>query len=59
MFNDKSEDYNRVLSQLNTSASFNDAKHFIENMVKPDYNGWVGKEEFEARFIEIIEGKFQ
>ena len=58
LFDGKSEDYDRVMSQLNTSASLSDAKRFIENMVKPDYNNWEGKEEFEERFIEIIEAKF-
>ncbi|MFD1161232.1 hypothetical protein [Hwangdonia seohaensis] len=58
LFNGKSEDYDRVLSQLNTTASLSDAKRFIEDIVKPDYNFWVDKEEFEARFMEIIESKF-
>lgn len=58
LFDGKSEDYNRVLSQLNTFASYNNAKKFIANMVKPDYNNWNGKEEFEERFMEIIETKF-
>ncbi|MFD1615770.1 hypothetical protein [Gelatiniphilus marinus] len=58
LFNGKSEDYDRVVSQLNTSATLNDAKRFIEDIVKPDYNHWAGKEEFEARFFEIIESKF-
>ena len=58
LFYGKSEDYDRVLSQLNTSVSFEEARRFIENMVKPDYNNWEGKEEFEERFIEIIESKF-
>jgi hypothetical protein len=58
LFDGKSEDYDRVLSQLNTSASFDDAKRFIETIVKPDYNNWEGKEEFEERFMEIIEAKF-
>ena len=58
LFDGKSEDYDRVLSQLNTSVSLEDAKRFIDNMVKPDYNNWDGKEEFEERFIEIIEAKF-
>ena len=52
------EDYDRVLSQLNTFLSFENAKAFIEDIVKPDYNDWAGKEEFEARFMEIIESKF-
>jgi len=58
LFEGKSEDYDRVLSQLNTSVSFKDAKRFIEDIVKPDYNNWVDKEEFESRFIEIVESKF-
>ena len=58
LFGGNNEDYNRVISQLNTSTSFHEAKHFIENIVKPDYNNWTGKEEFEERLIEIIESKF-
>ncbi|MCL6293525.1 hypothetical protein [Jejuia spongiicola] len=58
LFNGKSEDYDRVVSQLNTSMSFSDAKRFIEDIVKPDYNDWADKEEFEERFIQIIESKF-
>jgi len=54
LFNDKSEDYDRVLSQLNTSISLDEAKLFLDNLVKPDYNNWAGKEEFEDRFMEII-----
>lgn len=59
LFDGKHEDYDRVISQLNTVTSFDDAKKFIESMVKPDYNNWADKEEFEERFIEIIEGKFE
>ncbi|MDG1728557.1 MAG: hypothetical protein P8K68_10595 [Algibacter sp.] len=58
LFDGKSEDYSRVLSQLNTFASYNNAKNFIEDMVKPDYNNWEGKDEFEERFMQIIETKF-
>ncbi|MDO6759629.1 hypothetical protein Q4566_05395 [Tamlana sp. 2_MG-2023] len=58
LFDGKNEDYDRVISQLNTIDSWDNARNFIENMVKPDYNNWSGKEEFEERFIEIIEGKF-
>ncbi|MFV9551772.1 hypothetical protein [Algibacter sp. PT7-4] len=58
LFDGKSEDYDRVLSQLNTLESLTDAQNFIQNMVKPDYNNWEGKEAFEERFMEIIEAKF-
>lgn len=58
LFNGESEDYNRVISQINTASSFNDANHLIQNIIKPDYNNWDGKEEFETRFMQIIESKF-
>ncbi|WP_298237304.1 hypothetical protein [uncultured Algibacter sp.] len=58
LFNGKNEDYERVISQLNTSESFKDAKRFIEDIVKPDYNNWIDKEEFEERFIAIVESRF-
>jgi hypothetical protein len=58
LFDGNTTDYDRVISQLNTIQSFEDANRFIETIVKPDYNQWQGKEEFEERFIEIIEAKF-
>ena len=58
LFNDKSEDYERVLSQINTSPSFIEASNFIQKVVKPDYKDWIGKEEYEERFMELIESKF-
>ncbi|MDD3005404.1 hypothetical protein [Flavobacterium sp.] len=58
LFGGSSEDLNRVLSQLSTFSTYAEAEEFIEDMVKPDYNNWAGKEEFAARFMEIIENKF-
>jgi hypothetical protein len=57
LFNNQQEDYNRVISQLNTFKSLEESKEFINKMVKPDYN-WAKHEELEARFLEIIERKF-
>ncbi|MGV9002970.1 hypothetical protein [Flavobacterium sp.] len=59
LFNDSNEDYNRVLSQLNTFDTFAEAKNFLNEMVIPDYNYWVGKEEYLERFMEILEKKFK
>lgn len=59
LFNDSNEEYNRVLSQLNTFDTFEEAKNFLNEMVIPDYNYWVGKEEYLERFMEIIEKKFK
>lgn len=58
LFGGSSDDFNRVISQLNTFDSFEEAQSFVLDFVKPDYNNWEGKEEFEARFMEIIEKKF-
>lgn len=58
LFNGKIEDYERVLSQIKTSSSFKEAAHLINERVKPDYNNWEGKEEFEERFLTIIERNF-
>lgn len=58
LFANSSEDYNRVLSQLMTFDTFQEAQDFIENMVKPDYNNWEGKDEYAQRFMEIVEKKF-
>lgn len=58
LFNGSMEDYNRVLSQLNTIDSEERSIAFINNMVKPDYNNWAGKEEYAERFMQFIERKF-
>lgn len=58
LFGGSSDDFNRVISQLNTFDSFEEAKSFVLDFVKPDYNNWEGCEEFEARFMEIVEKKF-
>ena len=58
LFGGSSEDLNRVISQLSSFDSFEEAKEFIEDMVKPDYENWEGKEEYELRFMDNIEKKF-
>lgn len=59
LFGGSNEDFNRVLSQLNTFDTFQDAKNFIEDLVKPDYNEWKGKEDYAERFLEVVENKFK
>lgn len=58
LFAGSTSDYNRVLSQLETFASASEARNFITQMVKPDYNNWEGKEIQEERFMEVIEARF-
>lgn len=58
LFGESNEDYNRVMSQLNTFSTLEEAKSFLNEMVIPDYGYWVGKEEYIERFMEVIEKKF-
>lgn len=57
LFGGSQEDFNRVVSQLNTFKTEKEAKRFVSKMVKPDYD-WSNKEALEERFIQIIERKF-
>ena len=57
LFEGNPNDYNRVISQLNTIDNKEEADAFIQTMIKPDYN-WNGKEEYENRFVDIVLGKF-
>lgn len=58
LFNGSTEDLNRVISQLNTIDTHERSVAFIVNMIKPDYNHWAGKEDYEARFMALVERRF-
>lgn len=58
LFNGSNEDYNRVISQLSTIETFKEAHEFINIHIKPDYNKWEGKEDYEIRFLNLIEKKY-
>lgn len=57
LFNFSQEEFNRVLSQLNTFETEQDCKDFLNNVVKLEYN-WSEKQEYEERLIALIERKF-
>jgi len=57
LFGGSQEDFNRVVSQLNSFKTLKEAKKFINKIVKPDYD-WTDKEEVEERFMFIVERKF-
>ena len=31
---------------------------FINDLEKPDYNNWKGKEEYEERLFQLVENRF-
>lgn len=57
LFDGSQEDFNRVLSQLNSFTELQEAISFLNDFVKPDYN-WQNKEEYENRLMDLIERKF-
>ena len=57
LFDGSQEDFNRVLSQLNSFKTQAEALNFISDFVKPDYD-WSTKEDYENRLMDIIERKF-
>lgn len=57
LFDGSQQDFNRVVSQLNSFKTEKEAINFIEEFVKPDYD-WSNKEEFEQRLMSLIERKF-
>lgn len=58
LFQNNNEDYDRVISQLNTMDSFEEISDFIQNIIKPDYSNWEDKGDYETRFLEILHQKF-
>lgn len=58
LFQNNNEDYDRVISQLNTMDSFEEISDFIQNIIKPDYSSWEDKGDYEIRFLEILQQKF-
>lgn len=59
LFDGKTEDYTRVLSQIHSQPSFTDAEDFIKGKVKPSYNYWLQKDEYSKRFMKIVEKSFE
>lgn len=57
LFDGSQEEFNRVVSQLNSFKIENEALKFLSKVVKPDYN-WEGKETYEDRLVNLVKRKF-
>ncbi len=57
LFNGNSGDYVRVISQLSTQENFENAKSFLNDWVKPEYD-WAEQQEFEERLLDLLEAHF-
>lgn len=58
LFKGNGDDLNRVIAQLNTIETFQEAQDFIEDLVKPEFNNWQGREDYEKRFMALVEKRF-
>lgn len=58
LFGDSPEDYNRVLNQILTFDNLQEVEDFIQEMVKPDYDNWAGKDQYAIHFMQAITQKF-
>ena len=59
LFDQNTKDYQRAISQIASLQSWEHAQKFILEIIKPDYNYWEGKEQYEIRFLKIVENNFQ
>lgn len=59
LFEGDEDNFKRVISQLSTIETQERAFSFIENLVKPEYGNWEGKEAYEARFLNLLSQRYQ
>jgi hypothetical protein len=58
LFDNDQEDFSRILSQIDSMSSFEEAETFISNHVKPEYNNWENRNEYEKRFMIFFKKRF-
>ncbi len=50
--------YQTFIDALNAFESYEAALAFINQQIKPQYNGWEGQDEYEFRLLQLLELKF-
>lgn len=58
LFLGNNDAFNKTIEQLNTIEEMDKAVSFVQHLVKPEFNQWTGKEEYEERFMLLIERRF-
>ena len=59
LFFGSESEYNKVVKRVSEAESMQEAAVFIEQEIKPTYNYWKGKEEFEERFLSLLLKRFE
>ena len=58
LFDGNIDEYNKAIGMINNLHTPDECWDFILNKVKPSYNNWQGKEEYEDRFFYIVSKRF-
>ena len=59
LFFGSESEYNKVVQNIGNLHSVQDIALYIEQEVKPIYNHWRGKEEYEERFLNLMLKRFE
>jgi hypothetical protein len=58
LFGGNSQAFNETINKLNTCHSYENALTVIYKEIKPKYDNWEGKDQYEFRFLQLLELKF-
>lgn len=59
LFFGSESEYNNVVQHINNLQSVQDIAIYIEQEIKPIYNYWRGKEDYEERFLSLMLKRFE
>lgn len=59
LFFGSESEYNNVVQHINGLESVQDIAVYIEQEIKPIYNHWRGKEDYEERFLSLMLKRFE
>lgn len=58
LFNGDSDIYQQAIDQLNSFESYEEGLLYINNFLKPKFDNWENKDEYEFRLLQLFELKF-
>ena len=58
LFDNKSEEYEKVMRKISVIDDWNSTYNFIQNKVKPEYNSWNDNLLVEKRFFNFLKKQF-
>jgi len=58
LFDNKSEEYEKVMRKISTIEDWDSTYDFIQNKIKPEYNSWSDNLLVEKRFLNILKKQF-